>query len=185
MKSGQRINRGVKYLLVFLLFFVLLWASYLYLYGNFHKVDKGVYRSAQLFSFNLPYYLEKHQIKSILNLRKIRKEKNTSWYKDEVTIAKEMGVVRYDYPIADREEASIEQMDKIVEILKKAPKPLLIHCKAGADRTSLASALYLYAVKNDKDAERAISIKYGHFPWFGSKTGAMDRSFEKYKKENQ
>jgi protein tyrosine/serine phosphatase len=71
-------------------------------------------------------------------------------------------------------------MDKIVQMMKDAPKPLLIHCKAGADRTSLASALYLHAVKNDKNAEKQISILYGHFPWLGSKTGAMDRSFEKY-----
>jgi protein tyrosine/serine phosphatase len=74
-------------------------------------------------------------------------------------------------------------MNKIVQIMKDAPKPLLIHCKAGADRTSLASALYLHAVQNDRDAEKQISIIYGHFPWLGSKTGAMDRSFEKYKKE--
>jgi protein tyrosine/serine phosphatase len=159
-----------------------MWASYFFLYGNFHKVDKDVYRSAQLFSYNLPYYLEKYQIKSILNLRKIRKEKNKNWYKDEVAIAKKMGVVRYDYAISDRREATIEQMDKIVSIIKAAPKPLLIHCKAGADRTSLVSALYLYAIKQDKDALKEISIIYGHFPWLGSKTVAMDKSFEKYKR---
>lgn len=172
-----------KYLFLTLFFIALLWASYFLIYGNFHKVDKDVYRSAQLFSYNLPYYVEKYHIKSILNLRSIKKENPKSWYVNEVKIAKEMGVIRYDYPIGDREEASIEKMDKIVEIIRNAPKPLLIHCKAGADRTSLASALYLYAIKHDNNAEREISILYGHFPWLGSKTIAMDRSFEKYKKE--
>jgi protein tyrosine/serine phosphatase len=93
-----------------------------------------------------------------------------------------MNVIRYDYPIGDRTEASMEQMDKIVKIIRDAPKPLLIHCKAGADRTSLASALYMYAIKKDIDAEKQISIIYGHFPWLGSKTSAMDRSFERYMK---
>ena len=181
----QWIKRGLKYILAPLLFIVALWASYFFLYGNFHKVDKNLYRSAQLFSFNMPYYLKKHNIKSILNFRKTRKAKNKSWYKNEVAIAKEMGVVRYDYPIGDREEASMQQMDEIVKIMKNAPKPLLIHCKAGADRTSLASALYLYAIKHDKDAAREISIIYGHFPWLGSKTGAMDRSFKKYQEKLQ
>lgn len=179
------LRKVIKYFVTFVLFIFVLWASYFLLYGNFHKVDKDVYRSAQLFSHNLPYYIEKHEIKSILNLRKIRKAKNKDWYIDEVSIAKELGVVRYDYPIGDREEASIAEMDKIVQIIKDAPKPLLIHCKAGADRTSLASALYLYALKHEDDAEREISILYGHFPWFGSKTVAMDKSFEKYKKENR
>lgn len=159
-----------------------MWASYFLLYGNFHKVDKDLYRSAQLFSFNMPYYIEKHDIKSILNLRSIRtaKSKSKSWYHDEVRISKEMGVVRYDYPIGDRKVTPMEDMSRIVQIMKDAPKPLLVHCKAGADRTSLASALYLYAIKNDKNADKQISILYGHFPWLGSKTIAMDKSFETY-----
>jgi len=173
----------IKRVIKLLLLLVLFWASYFFIYGNFHKVDKDVYRSAQLFSFNLPYYLDKYQIKSILNLRKIRKELNKDWYKDEVFIAKQKGIVRYDYPIGDREGVSMEEMTKIIEIIENAPKPLLIHCKAGADRTSLASALYLYAVKHDKNAKKEISIIYGHFPWLGSKTISMDRSFEKYIKQ--
>jgi len=181
----QFLKRILKYILSLLLIIIVLWASYFLLYGNFHKVDKDVYRSAQLFSHNLPYYIEKHKIKSILNLRKVRKAKNKSWYLDEVSIAKELGVVRYDYPIGDREEASMEEMEKIVQIIKDAPKPLLIHCKAGADRTSLASALYLHALKHEDDAEREISIVYGHFPWLGSKTVAMDRSFKKYTREKR
>ncbi|HIE58476.1 MAG TPA: hypothetical protein EYH42_04300 [Sulfurovum sp.] len=185
MHLKQFLTRIFKYIFLPILLIIILWASYFFIYGNFHKVDKDVYRSAQLFSYNLPFYIEKHEIKSILNLRKIRKAKNKSWYKNEVAIAKEMGVVRYDYPIGDREEVSIDKMDKIVEIIKNAPKPLLIHCKAGADRTSLASALYLYAIKHDNNPEREISILYGHFPWLGSKTVAMDRSFEKYKEERK
>ncbi|MCF6245585.1 MAG: tyrosine-protein phosphatase [Sulfurovum sp.] len=169
-----------KYVLFPLVGIVLLWASYFLLYGNFHRVDKNVYRSAQLFSFNLPYYIKKHQIQSILNLRG---DANKQWYKDEIKIVKEYNLTHYDYHIGDRRDASMQEMDKIVQIIKDAPKPLLIHCKAGADRTSLASALYLYAIKHEDDAEREISIVYGHFPWLGSKTVAMDRSFEKYKKE--
>jgi len=187
MRLKQWIKRGVKYIFAPLFFIAAMWVSYFLLYGNFHKVDKDLYRSAQLFSFNLPYYIEKHDIKSIFNLRKIRKAKREgkSWYYDEVRIAKEMGVVRYDYGIGDRREESMQQMEEIVKIMENAPKPLLIHCKAGADRTSLAAALYLYAIKQDKNAESQISIIYGHFPWLGSKTGAMDRSFKKYQEKLQ
>jgi len=160
----------------------LAWVSYFLVYGNFHKVDKDVYRSAQLFSFNLPYYLKKYEIKSILNLRG---DSNKEWYIDEMTISKELKIAHYDYYIGDRKETSLKEMNDIVKIIRDAPKPLLIHCKAGADRTSLTSALYLYAIKHEDDAEREISLMYGHFPWLGSKTGAMDRSFEKYRKEKE
>lgn len=155
----------------------IVWAVYFFVYGNFHKVDNSVYRSAQLFSFNMPYYIKRHNIKSILNLRG---EDRHQWYKDEIEFAKENNLTHYDLGIPDRRVISKEKMRHIVEIIKNAPKPILIHCKMGADRTSLAVALYLYAIQNDKDARRAISIIYGHFPWLGSKTIAMDRSFEEF-----
>jgi len=171
------IKRLTRYIFIPVLVIASLWAGYFLLYGNFHKIDKDMYRSAQLFSFNLPYYIEKHHIRSILNLRG---DSSKQWYKDELRISKEKNVAHYDYGIGDRQVSTMKEMDAIVDILKKAPKPLLIHCKAGADRTSLVSALYLYALKHDADAERVISFKYGHFPWLGSKTKAMDESFEKY-----
>ena len=176
------IKRFLKYIFAPLVLIALLWASYFLLYGNFHKVDKELYRSAQLFSFNLPYYIEKHQIKSILNLRG---DSSKKWYKDELRISKEYNVTHYDYGIGDRKLTSMKEMDDIIKIMKDAPKPLLIHCKAGADRTSLVSALYLYKIKHDKDAQKAISVIYGHFPWLGSKTKAMDESFIRYKRERE
>ena len=158
----------------------LFWVGYFKVYGNFHEVvTNELYRSAQLYSFNLPSYIEKNGIRSIINLRG---KSNEKWYKEELRIAQEHNVTHYDFGIPDRRVIPQEKMDALVELMKKAPKPLLIHCKAGADRTSLASALYLYALKHDKDAKRAISILYGHFPWLGSKTKAMDKSFENYQK---
>ncbi|MFD2031462.1 tyrosine-protein phosphatase [Ancylobacter dichloromethanicus] len=50
--------------------------------------------------------------------------------------------------------------------MKDAKKPILIHCQAGADRSGLASALYLAAIKKNSaeaEAEAQLSIRYGHF----------------------
>ncbi|SFV90755.1 hypothetical protein MNB_SV-4-797 [hydrothermal vent metagenome] len=127
----------------------------------------------------MPAYIQKYHIRSIINLRGVSNEK---WYKDELRISKENNVTHYDFGISDRRVIPLAKMDVLVTLMQQAPKPLLVHCKVGADRTSLASALYLYAIKHDSDAKRAISIIYGHFPWLGSKTKAMDRSFENYKK---
>lgn len=55
------------------------------------------------------------------------------------------------------------------QVMRDAPKPLLIHCKAGADRTGLASALYLGALEHQtrETAGWQLSILYGHIaiPW--------------------
>jgi len=171
-------QRGLKYIFMPLLVIVSIWSLYFLVYGNFHKVDKDVYRSAQLFTFNMPYYLEEYKIKSILNLRG---KEDKSWYKDEIIIANEYNITHINYKIGDRGILPLEKMDKIVHIIKNAPKPLLVHCKAGADRASLASALYVYDKTKDENPEKGFSLVYGHFPWLGSKTVAMDESFEIYK----
>lgn len=156
---------------------IFLWAMYFFVYANFHKVDNNIYRSSQLFGFNMKYYIDKYHIKSILNLRD---DIDNSMYRNEVAFSKIEHISYYPFGIDDRKIVSKEKMNKIVEILKNAPKPLLIHCKMGADRTSLAVALYLESIKKDKNPKRGFSLLYGHFPYFGSKTIAMDKSFDNF-----
>lgn len=172
--------RHFRHFLLYPIFILtVLWAGYIFLYGNFHQVDQDFYRSAQLFSFNMPYVLEKHRIKSIINLRG---PSRNAWYREETVLAKERHIRHIDFGIGDREVISYETMKKLVDIMREAPKPVLVHCKAGADRTSLAAALYLYAIKHDDtEAEEALSVRYGHFPWLGSRTVAMDQSFNAYR----
>ncbi len=47
--------------------------------------------------------------------------------------------------------------------------PLLIHCKSGADRTGLASGLYLMARRgvDPVRAESAFTLSHAHIPLFG------------------
>ena len=167
----------IKNLFKFLFMIISAWAIYFFVYGNFHKVDNNLYRSSQLFSFNMPFYIDRYKIKSILNLRD---DVENRIYLDEVKFAKEHNISYYHYGIDDRKIASTKKMNKIIEIIKNAPKPILIHCKMGADRTSLAVALYLHEIKKDKNPQRAISLIYGHFKYLGSKTVAMDNSFSNF-----
>ncbi|MDB5478802.1 MAG: protein tyrosine phosphatase [Alphaproteobacteria bacterium] len=176
----QTIN-SIKYIVICVLLIAFLWTGYFIIYGNFHQVDKDFYRSAQLFSFNMPYYVEKNGIKSVLNLRGPSKKE---WYTDEIKISNQYNIIHYDYGITDRKPTTMKQMDEILKIIDDAPKPILVHCKAGADRSSLIAALYLYSIKHHKNPEKEISIIYGHFPWLGSKTNAMDNSFEDYKRQH-
>jgi len=170
-----------KYILFVLFCVTLIIGGDIFIYGNFHKVDDNVYRSAQLFSFNMPYYVNKYHIKSILDLRGATDSQS---YKDEINFCKEHNITHYTYSIGTSHIQTMKIMNTIVRIIKNSPKPILIHCKSGADRTSLATALYLYNINKDKIALKAFSIKYLHFPWLGSKTKAMDESFDKYVKQH-
>ncbi len=176
--------RFVKYLITFfymLIVLVLLWLNVIRYGGNFYKIAPGIYRSAQLYYYNMPEFYNKYHFKTILNLRGPHPDKN--WYIYEKNFCKEHNITLINFGISDKKVQSISKMKKIIQLIKNAPKPILIHCKSGADRTGLASALYLYSIK-DRNYSQMLSLKYGHFPYLCSPTKAMDKSFKIFQATN-
>lgn len=169
-----------KLLLFPLIAVLVLWGGYLLSERNFATVEEGVlYRSAQVDEDEIEEYIHKYGVKSILNLRGVS---TADWYSDEVQLSKQLGITHYDLNLSAFDQPNINQMLEMVHILKTAPKPLLVHCWGGADRTGLASALYEYAIqgKTADEAKKNLSILHGHFPYLGSKTDAMDKAFDQF-----
>ena len=79
-----------------------------------------------------------------------------------------------------RHELSRPRAAALIALMERVEKPILIHCKDGADRTGLASALYLAVVKQEdpKVAEAQLSIRYGHISLPFIPEYAMERTFE-------
>src|SRR5882724_2650657 len=149
---------------------------------NFHVVSEGrVYRSAQMDAGSLARAIQEHGIKTVINLR--GGNEASDWYRAETATARELGVQHFDFNLSASREVSNEEMEKIVASMNSAPKPILVHCKSGSDRTGLVSALYLYGLEG-KPADAAsgeLTVSCGHFPhlfWRG--TIAMDHSFWNY-----
>jgi protein tyrosine phosphatase (PTP) superfamily phosphohydrolase (DUF442 family) len=152
--------------------------------GNFHAVEPGVlYRSAQPDRADLAAAAQQHGIKSVLNLR--GGHPGEQWYDEEAAGSRELGLVHYDYPISAKRFVTRQQVAEILDIVRRAPKPLLVHCKSGADRAGLVSALFRYALAGASaaEADQQLSIVYGHFPYLTSRSGAMDDSFWAYVRE--
>jgi protein tyrosine phosphatase (PTP) superfamily phosphohydrolase (DUF442 family) len=145
---------------------------------NFHAVSPGVlYRAAQPSAGDLRWEAREYGIRSVLNLRGAHA--GQGWYDEEVAASKALGLVHYDYGISAKREPTSRQIAELLEIVARAPKPLVIHCKSGADRSGLVAALYRYANAGASaaEADRQLSLLYGHFPYLWSPSGAMDRSF--------
>lgn len=152
--------------------------------NNFHVVqDKVVYRSAQPNARELTRYVQQYGIKSVINLR--GGVRGQAWYDEEHDAASTAGVTVFDFPLSARRGLTPGETQQLVAIMQLAPKPLLIHCKHGADRSGLAAALFLRAVMNaDADtAARQLSFMYGHLPYLGNATVAMDDTYWRYVKD--
>jgi protein tyrosine/serine phosphatase len=146
--------------------------------GNLHAVTDGVlYRSAQLSKEQFAASIRQYHVKSVLNLRGAHPHE--AWWEDEVAATQENGAAHYDIALSSKRFVGEEQAERVLALIRDAPKPLLIHCRSGADRTGLVAALYRYAVEHadPAEADKQLSIAYGHFPYLTSKSGAMDQSF--------
>ena len=152
-------------------------------FGNKHTSIPGeLYRSAQPTGEDIEKFSARYGIKSIINLR--GENADAPWYIEEVATAKELGITHINFRMKAARELTNEQAFELIEVMRKAPKPLLIHCRAGADRSGLAAALYLAGVAKapEEDAEDQLSLRYGHlphFPFFWTEAQAMYRTFER------
>ncbi len=147
--------------------------------GNFHPVVEGeVYRSAQPSAGDIAGYAQRYGIRTIVNLR--GENDGSSWYDAEVAAARQLGITHVDFRMTSSRALDQKAAARLVRILARAEKPLLIHCDGGADRSGLASALYLAAVAKagEEAAEAQISFRFGHISLPIMSAFAMDRTFE-------
>lgn len=146
--------------------------------NNVHTVVAGaVYRSAQPSGSELARYASAYHIRSVLNLRGAQPGKE--WYDEETAAATSLGITQINFAMADDKPLSWSDAITLIGLMRDAPKPLLIHCRSGSNRTSLASAIYLAAIAGHTfpDAEGQLSARYGYVTLPFSENRAMRESF--------
>ncbi|MCK5931551.1 MAG: tyrosine-protein phosphatase [Fulvimarina manganoxydans] len=155
------------------------YAAYLQATGNIHEVSPDLYRSGTLSTEKLRALIEETGIKTVVNLRS---GEGSDWLSAERGVLQDLHVDFIGLPLSATQIPSEEELRSLAYAMMEAPRPILVHCKAGADRSGLASAIYRYVVEGlDRDeAEAQLSFRYGHFPWFGSETRAMGLAFERF-----
>ena len=97
---------------------------------NFHKVNEDICRSGQPGADEFAFLVTSGEIRSVLNLRD---------YHDDADEVGMLEITRFDIPLS---AGSISEGDlvRILHTVKRAPKPILIHCLHGSDRTGAAIA---------------------------------------------
>ena len=154
------------------------WVGYVNHTLNFHVVEAGqFYRAGRVPPAMLEPLIRQYGIRSVLNLEGARPEK--AWYQAEVAELDRLRISHYDVRLSATRILQPEQVAGLLDIIRTAPKPLLVHCRSGADRSGLAAALYLAKLRHrDKDeAYDQLSMAYGHFPYLWSATKEMDDTY--------
>ena len=142
-------------------------------WNNFHKVSDDVYRANQPSPSHLKSY-KKLGIRSVLSLRG---RANQSYALFEEDYCKKLDLNLAYTSISSSSAPAPELLINIIDVMRELPKPFVLHCKSGADRAGLVSALYLIAEKKKSvhEAKRQLSFKYLHLDF--TKTGILDYIF--------
>ncbi|HEY2010315.1 MAG TPA: hypothetical protein VGH23_15100 [Rhizomicrobium sp.] len=130
---------------------------------NFHWVVPGeAARAMQAWAGRLKPFLKKHGIRSIINLR--GRNDDLSWWKNETRETREVGVAHLDAMLDSRKLPTRAMLVTLIESFDRAPKPFLLKCSGGQDRTSFAAALYLIH-RDGWSALAAADAQFARFPY--------------------
>jgi len=128
---------------------------------NFGQVADGVYRSNQPDHARLERYRDMG-IKAVLNLRG---KGVRAPYLFEEESCNTLGLMLVSIPLQARAPAKRENLLAVFEAFDNIPRPFVLHCKSGADRAGLASALYqLDQGQPVSVAKKELSLRYPALP---------------------
>lgn len=145
-------------------------------FDNFHEVlHAELYRSGQLTGAHLVARAQRNGIRTVINLR--GPNPSEAWYRDELDMSEKCGLVHIDLPI-DSLFPTKDELRDLAHALEDCPKPVLIHCQSGIDRTGIASALACLLLDDSSSPERALdqlTWRFGCLP--GRKSREDKRDF--------
>lgn len=147
--------------------------------GNIHEVIPGkVYRGAQPSAATLERLIQRHHIRTVLNVRGCCWP--DAWYLDEAAVCQRHNVNLEDVSFSAAHLPSRHELRVLLDVLDRAEPPIFIHCRHGSDRTGIASAAarILLADGSLADANFQLSLRYGHLPV--GKATVLDRFLKLY-----
>ena len=130
---------------------------------NFHWVVPGeAARAMQAWAGGVKPFLGRRGIRAIINLR--GRNDDLSWWKKETADARALGIAHLDAMLDSRKLPTREMLVILIESFDRAPRPFLLKCSGGQDRTSFAAAIYLIH-RGGWNAYDKATAQYARFPY--------------------
>ena len=143
---------------------------------NLHEVAPGMWRSNQPGPARVRAAAGMG-IRTIINLRGPRDD---GGWRLEAEACGKAGITLLDFTARSRAAPDKAMLHAARELFAEAELPAMMHCKSGADRAGLMSALFLLIVAKRPAREAALQLawKYGHVKQ--AKTGLLDAFLAAY-----
>jgi len=131
-----------------------------------------------------PFHIRRFARRGFKTLLNLRGRTVYGSYDLEKFYAEKYGLTMIDLALYSGGAPQKKQIYALRDVFQSMQRPALMHCKSGADRAGLASALYLIMAENVPVdvAAKQLSRSYGHIKY--SKTGILDSFFDKYLSDN-
>ncbi|MEM7060091.1 MAG: tyrosine-protein phosphatase [Pseudomonadota bacterium] len=146
-------------------------------YLNLHRLSADAWRAAQPLPYQITRLARKKGLKSIVSLRGGQGFGSLAL---ELEACKKSGVSFEIFGLRSRALPTAEEILAADKLFQEITYPVLFHCKSGADRAGIMSALFLIlreAVPVSQ-AKEQLSLRFGHIRQ--GKTGVLDAMFDAY-----
>jgi protein tyrosine/serine phosphatase len=143
---------------------------------NAHRVSPEMIRAGQPWAFQLRRWRDQG-VRSVVSLRGAG---DNSFHRIERETCRKLGLQLHEFALSAVTAPTAAQVVAAKEMFDTLAYPALIHCKSGADRAGLMSALYSHFRLGEPIAvaRRHLALRYGHTR--AGKAGVLDYLFERY-----
>ena len=143
---------------------------------NFWQIAPGVWRS------NQPTHgrFRKYAAMGIRTVITLRGEEKYSHYLFEKESCEKLGLTLEHAKLWARMAPKRERIQHLIDTMRRAERPMMFHCKSGADRAGFASAVYLMVFEGVpvSEARKQMGLKYIHLEF--TRTGIQGYILDTY-----
>lgn len=167
-RRGTRLGRGARTVAiaacaVAVLFGALQWTRHEVWAAPRVVVSGQLVRSGQLDVDELARVVEQYGIRRVIGLRKF--DPPAAEYAIEMEWLAEHGVEHVNVALSPTRLPKPEALNALLDAMHAGPRPVLLHCEEGVDRTGLATVLWLVIEEHQDLADarrRELSWRNGH-----------------------
>lgn len=146
------------------------------IFRNLHKLGDNMMRANQPSPAHLKRYADEG-VKTILNLRGASPK---GYYLLEKEACEALGLELIDYRVYSYEAPKKAAIHDLKRIFTDMDYPCVMHCKSGADRTSLVGTLYKHFEMGEPISEAIEQLRLRYLHISHGKTGIIDYFFDAF-----